>query len=121
MKKNSIDELVRDACKVIPMSKSEMRERLEELFDIAWTSGRKVEEDKSIPMGVSQWRNHGKEYGYDEYFLEEYKKKLLKGVNKLTAIVQIIDYNRDDKAFDVKALRKKEFVLLEEITKLIKE
>lgn len=25
-------------------------------------------EVKSVPMGVSQWLNHGKQYGYDKYF-----------------------------------------------------
>ena len=120
MKKNSIDELVRDACKVIPMSKSEMRERLEELFDIAWTSGRKVEEDKSIPMGVSQWRNHGKEYGYDEYFLEEYKKELLKKLpKKKDGFLMVL--GDIDAGIHKKISASSHNKCLKKITKLIKE
>ena len=28
------------------------------------------EPEEEIPMGVSQWRNHGKKFGYDKYFGE---------------------------------------------------
>jgi len=30
---------------------------------------------KKAPMGVSQWRNHGKKYGYWEYFEKRVKKE----------------------------------------------
>ena len=29
---------------------------------------------RDIPMGVSQWRNHGKKWGYWEFWLEEIRK-----------------------------------------------
>jgi len=37
---------------------------------------------KEIPMGVSQWRNHGKKYGYWEYFEKEVRKNTLKELIK---------------------------------------
>jgi hypothetical protein len=30
------------------------------------------------PMGVSQWRNHGKKYGYDKFFERQFKEKIIK-------------------------------------------
>ena len=32
---------------------------------------RAIEAAKNVPMGVSQWREHGKKFGYWEYFEEE--------------------------------------------------
>jgi len=46
--------------------------------------GRKqgVEETLNTPMGISQWIEHGRKYGYDEYLLEEYKKELREKIEK---------------------------------------
>ena len=37
---------------------------------------------KDIPMGVSQWRNHGKKWHYWEFWAEEERKRLLEEVEK---------------------------------------
>ena len=34
--------------------------------------------EQEAPMGVSQWRELGKKYGYDKYFEEKIKKDLIK-------------------------------------------
>lgn len=36
---------------------------------IMYERGRK--DANNTPMGVSQWREHGKKYGYDSYFIEQ--------------------------------------------------
>ena len=59
----TIGKLVRDLTKVGSIPKSEARRRIEKILRI----------QKNIPMGVSQWRNHGKKYGYWEYFEKESK------------------------------------------------
>ena len=33
---------------------------------------------KEIPMGVSQWKNHGKKYGYWDFWKTDIKKKIEK-------------------------------------------
>ncbi len=30
---------------------------------------------KEVPMGVSEWKAHGKKYGYDKYFIKKALKK----------------------------------------------
>ena len=45
------------------------------------------QEAKQAPMGVSQWRNHGKKYHYDKYFediaRQEGKKEVIEEVKEL--------------------------------------
>ena len=45
------------------------------------------QEAKQAPMGVSQWRNHGKKYHYDKYFediaKQEGKKEVIEEVKEL--------------------------------------
>lgn len=38
------------------------------------------EQKKETPMGVSQWREYGKKYGYWDYFLREQKELILSRV-----------------------------------------
>lgn len=37
---------------------------------------------KKIPKGVSQWKEYGKQFGYWDYFLDEYKKEIFDWVEK---------------------------------------
>ena len=58
------------------ISKSEVKRRLDEIIEVA------SDRPTSIPMGISQWRNHGIKYKYYDYFekkaLKEQKKTLRK-------------------------------------------
>lgn len=38
--------------------------------------------EKDYPMGVSQWKNHGRKWGYWDFFKEEYRKKALEAVGE---------------------------------------
>ena len=59
--------------------------------------GRKqgMKEAFNTPMGVSQWREHGKKNGYEEYFLEEYKKELREKIEKLKSYGNQNPYSPD--------------------------
>lgn len=57
-----IDEFIRDATSVATMSKSEARRRLSDILE---EYKRTLE---NLPMGASQWRNHGEKWGYLDYF-----------------------------------------------------
>lgn len=35
-----------------------------------------------LPMGVSQWKNHGIKYSYWEYFKEQVRKEILEEIKK---------------------------------------
>ena len=41
------------------------------------------EKVKKAPMGVSQWRNHGKKWGYWEYFEKKIKKEIKSRLEKM--------------------------------------
>ncbi len=43
----------------------------------------KKENYRDIPMGVSQWRNHGKKWHYWEFFAKEERKALIKEFLKI--------------------------------------
>ena len=75
-----IGTFVRDVTKVGSIPKSEARRRISEL----------LEEYKNldIPMGVSQWRNHGEKWHYDDFF------KVIKQ-DKITR-VEIINHSSDE-------------------------
>lgn len=62
-----MDNFVRDATSVVPMAKSEARSRLSDILE----EYKKVLDN--LPMGVSQWRNHGEKWGYDKYFKDKEK------------------------------------------------
>ena len=75
-----IDTLVRDVTKVGSIPKSEARRRISEL----------LEEYKNldIPMGVSQWRNHGEKWHYDDFFKVIHQDKLTR--------LEIINHSSDE-------------------------
>ena len=59
------------------------QEKLEDIYDFSLDDWEKKKQEiikeerekyKNTPMGVSQWIEHGKKYGYAKFFLEEYKK-----------------------------------------------
>ncbi len=54
-----------------------------------------AKEAKSVPMGVSQWREHGKKYGYDEYFKEEAFEEMRERVERLISY----GYATDDESY----------------------
>ena len=56
-------EFVRDVTSVVHMAKSEVERRLNEILDKHF-----IAKEEEIPMGVSQWLNHGKKYGYADFF-----------------------------------------------------
>lgn len=47
----------------------------------SWLS--KLAEQKELPMGISQWKEYGKKYGYWEYFESEVKKEIIEKIQKL--------------------------------------
>ncbi len=59
------EEFIRDVCSVVPKSKSEVRRRLNDI----------IRDTKDLPMGVSQWLNHGIKYGYDTFFIKKAKQE----------------------------------------------
>lgn len=63
-----MDAFIRDVTSVVPMSKSEARSRLSDILE----EYKKVLDN--LPMGVSQWRNHGEKWGYGEYFKKQNEK-----------------------------------------------
>ena len=62
---NAKDKLIRDLCSVEFRTKSKTRKLIEEYTEQIIT------ETKAVPMGVSQWKNHGMKYGYWEYLTNE--------------------------------------------------
>lgn len=40
-------------------------------------TNKKQNKDKEIPMGVSQWREHGKNYGYWDYFIKQERERII--------------------------------------------
>lgn len=57
----SKDELIRDLCSVEFRTKSKTRELINQY----------TKQLTGTPMGVSQWLNYGKKYGYYRYFAEQ--------------------------------------------------
>lgn len=49
-----------------------------------------------VPMGVSQWVNHGKKYRYWDFFLEEAIKDLRQQIGLLRQLVAETDMTKDD-------------------------
>jgi len=45
--------------------KKKLRTKLEEAYQAG-----------NVPMGVSNWMNHGKQYGYDTFFLDKQKQEI---------------------------------------------
>lgn len=42
---------------------------------------------KNTPMGVSQWRNHGQKYGYDQYFKEQARTETIEEILELPRVL----------------------------------
>jgi hypothetical protein len=57
----SKEELIRDLCSVEFRTKSKTRELINQY----------TKQLIETPMGVSQWLNYGKKYGYYKYFAEQ--------------------------------------------------
>ena len=53
-------------CKTCLSARDKEISRLTEIFDNKMDS--LLKEQRESPMGVSQWRKHGKKHGYWEYF-----------------------------------------------------
>jgi len=70
-----ISAFIRDVTKVIPMPKSEATRRLDEILfhQKELLLEEKTKRKYNYPMGVSQWRNHGKKFGYWDFFIKEQK------------------------------------------------
>ncbi len=51
--------------------------------------------NKDIPMGVSQWREHGKKYGYWEFFGSQLKSALKKKLVERWRCVDMGTNNED--------------------------
>lgn len=51
---------------------------------------------ENMPMGVSQWREYGKKFGYWEFFTKDFKERILEAMPKSMAyfIPQIITNNK---------------------------
>lgn len=64
---------------------------------------------EGIPMGVSQWKAHGKKYGYDKYFQKALIKEIVGKVKK-------IDWEIEDKW-----LKKIKEATRQEILKILKQ
>ena len=64
-----LKEKIKDILKnIIPM---DISDKTAEKFTGLILSAMVEDELKDIPMGVSQWRNHGKKWGYWEFFKKE--------------------------------------------------
>jgi hypothetical protein len=57
-----MEELIKDLCSVEFRTKSKTKRLIEEY------TKQVIKETKELPMGVSQWREHGIKYGYWDYF-----------------------------------------------------
>ena len=44
---------------------------------------------KEVPMGVSEWKAHGKKYGYDKYFIKKALKKQREEIIKIIDTMEI--------------------------------
>ena len=53
---------------------------LTEIFDNKMDS--LLKEQRESPMGVSQWKKHGKKHGYWEYFKKEQREKAIKMIEE---------------------------------------
>ncbi len=62
----SKEELIRDLCSVEFRTKSKTRELINQY----------TKQITETPMGVSQWLNYGKKYGYYQYFAEQVLKQV---------------------------------------------
>lgn len=95
-----ISAFVRDISKVHSMTKSESRQKLNEILfhqkEIILDE-EKTKKTYDMPMGVSQWRNHGQKWHYWEFWQDELKKEIKKTVE--TGLKEIIKgegaYNQD--------------------------
>lgn len=58
------DSFIRDVTSIELMAKSEVRRRLDEIID----------QTNQQPIGVSQWKEQGKKYGYWDYFEKQIKE-----------------------------------------------
>ena len=47
---------------------------------------RYLETQKNIPMGVSQWKNHGKKWHYWEFWAEQERTQLLEEIEKMETV-----------------------------------
>ena len=68
-------------------------------------------EKRDLPMGVSQWKEHGKKYGYWKFFTGEFRKMVREKRGKKTFIgkenMTIPDYERNsifENAYDLALL-----------------
>lgn len=60
-----------------------------------------LSQKKEIPMGVSQWREHGKKYGYWDYFMEQQKKEMIEKIDYQIATGCYLDCQNIDKLLEI--------------------
>ena len=60
-------------CKTCLSARDKELSRLTEIFDNKMDS--LLKEQRESPMGVSQWRKHGKKHGYWEYFNKQQREE----------------------------------------------